>query len=135
MTDTRATGSRRPGVAARAITIAALAALVLGSGGCVYRINIQQGNLLDEEQIEQLEVGMTRKQVRFLLGTPMVDDPFHQERWDYLYYLALGRKTPLKSHMLTVYFEGDVVSRIERHGELEDTTMEPRGLPEPDQAG
>ncbi len=135
MTDTRAVSSTRPAVAARTIALAALAALLLASGGCVYRINIQQGNLLDEEQIEQLEVGMTRKQVRFLLGTPMVDDPFHQERWDYLYYLALGRKTPLKSHMLTVYFEGDVVSRIERHGELEDTTLEPRGLPEPDQAG
>ncbi|MEJ2604195.1 MAG: outer membrane protein assembly factor BamE [Gammaproteobacteria bacterium] len=135
MTDRRANGSRRLAVASRAVVITALAALAVGAGGCVYRINIQQGNLLDEAQIEQLEIGMTRKQVRFLLGTPMVDDPFHQERWDYLYYLRIGRKDPLKSHMLTVHFDGDVVSRIERQGEVEDTTMEPRGLPEPDQAG
>lgn len=135
MTETGATGTTRRSAATRAVAVIAAAALLLGAGGCVYRINIQQGNLLDEEQIEQLEVGMTRKQVRFLLGTPMVDDPFHQERWDYLYYLRLGREDPVRSHMLTVYFDGDTVSRIERHGEVEDTTMEPRGLPEPDQSG
>ncbi|WP_405238551.1 outer membrane protein assembly factor BamE [Lentisalinibacter orientalis] len=132
-TNTGATHGWMPVRALRGITLAALAGLLLG--GCVYRINIQQGNLLDEEQIEQLEVGMTRKQVRFLLGTPMVDDPFHAERWDYVYYLALGRREPIMSHMLTVYFEGDLVSRIERHEDLEDETMEPRGLPEPDQSG
>lgn len=128
-----ATRGRMPGPALRGLALAALAGLLLG--GCVYRINIQQGNLLDEEQIEQLEVGMTRKQVRFLLGTPMVDDPFHAERWDYVYYLALGRRDPIMSHMLTVYFDGDLVSRIERHQDLEDETMEPRGLPEPDKSG
>lgn len=133
MTDRGATLGWTRGRAWRGLALAALAGLMLG--GCVYRINIQQGNLLDEEQIEQLEVGMTRKQVRFLLGTPMVNDPFHAERWDYVYYLALGRKEPVMSHMLTVWFEGDLVSRIERHDQLEDETMEPRGLPEPDQSG
>ncbi len=133
MTDRGAIRGSMPGRALRGLALAALAGLMLG--GCVYRINVQQGNLLDEEQIEQLEVGMTRKQVRFLLGTPMVSDPFHAERWDYVYYLALGRKEPVMSHMLTVYFEGDLVSRIERHEQVEDETMEPRGLPEPDQRG
>ncbi len=133
MTDSGAIRGSVPGRALRGLALAALAGLMLG--GCVYRINVQQGNLLDEEQIEQLEVGMTRKQVRFLLGTPMVADPFHAERWDYVYYLALGRKEPIMSHMLTVYFEGDLVSRIERHEEVEDETLEPRGLPEPDQRG
>ncbi len=105
------------------------------SSGCVYRINIQQGNLLKEEQIEQLEVGMTRKQVRFLLGTPMVDDPFHQERWDYIYYIRIGRRDPFQSHMLTVYFDGDTVARIERRAVAEDTTPEPQGLPDAESAG
>jgi outer membrane protein assembly factor BamE len=133
MTDRGAIRGSMPGRALRGLALAALAGLMLG--GCVYRINIQQGNLLDEEQIEQLEVGMTRKQVRFLLGTPMVRDPFHAERWDYVYYLALGRNEPVMSHMLTVWFEGDLVSRIERHQQVEDETMEPRGLPGPDQRG
>lgn len=135
MRDKAAIGFGRYGRLVRGLAIGALVAVLLGSGGCVYRINIQQGNLLKTEQIEQLEVGMTRKQVRFLLGTPMVDDPFHQERWDYIYYIRIGRRDPFQSHMLTVYFDGDTVARIERRNAAEDTTPEPRGLPEPDQAG
>ena len=61
------------------------------SGGCVYRANIAQGNLIKQEDLDQAEVGMTRNQIRFLLGTPMIDDPFHKNRWDYVYYLKLGR--------------------------------------------
>ena len=58
---------------------------------CVYRIDIQQGNLLDHVDIDQIEVGMTRSQVQFLLGTPMVADSFHRDRWDYAYYFRRGR--------------------------------------------
>jgi len=61
------------------------------AGGCVYQANLSQGNLLKQEDLDQVEVGMTRRQVRFLLGTPMIDDPFHEERWDYVYYLKIGR--------------------------------------------
>ena len=64
---------------------------LLVSSGCVYRASISQGNLVQEEDLAQLEVGMTRKQVRFLLGTPMIDDPFHRDRWDYVYYQRIGR--------------------------------------------
>ena len=51
------------------------------SVGCVYRANISQGNLIKQEDLDQVEIGMTRNQVRFLLGTPMIDDPFHVDRW------------------------------------------------------
>src|SRR5262245_52290145 len=64
----------RPIPRAAALPVALLAALALAA--CVYRMDIQQGNLLDVEQVEQVEVGMTRSQVRFLLGTPMVIDSF-----------------------------------------------------------
>ena len=70
-----------------------LAALALTA--CVYRIDIQQGNLLDDEDIVQIEVGMTRSQVQFLLGTPMVADSFHRDRWDYAYYFRRGRSPDL----------------------------------------
>src|SRR5882757_9427089 len=58
------------------------AALVLGSSGCVYRVPIQQGNLLETKDIDQVAVGMTQAQVRYVLGTPMVVDPFSKDRWD-----------------------------------------------------
>jgi outer membrane protein assembly factor BamE len=84
---------------------------------CVYRMNIQQGNYLEPRAVEQLKVGMTRSQVRYLLGTPMVPDAFDTDRWVYLYYLKEGRlRTPAQRN-LTVYFDGDKVARIERDGE------------------
>ena len=72
----------------RALTLAALA---LTLGACVYRIDIQQGNLLEAGDVDLLTVGMERGQVQFLLGTPMIHDPFHRDRWDYPYYYVRGR--------------------------------------------
>ena len=92
-------------------------ALVVGSG-CVYRANISQGNLVKEEDLAQLEIGMTRSQVRFLLGTPMIDDPFNKDRWDYVYFLKIGRRDAIFKRWLSVYFEDDVVSEIRRDQEL-----------------
>ncbi len=92
---------------------------LLLSSGCVYRASIAQGNLVKEENLEQLDVGMTRKQVRFLLGTPMIDDPFHRDRWDYVYYLKVGRKDASYKRWVSVFFEDDIVSEIRRDQELD----------------
>jgi outer membrane protein assembly factor BamE len=81
---------------------------------CVYRIDIQQGNLLDDEDIVQIEVGMTRSQVQFLLGTPMVADSFHRNRWDYAYYFRRGRSPDVIQRWVVVHFENDRVTRIDR---------------------
>ena len=89
----------------------ALAAL---ASGCVYRINIQQGNFLDQGAVEQVKPGMTRSQVRYLLGTPLVADPFDKERWDYIYYLKKGRSRHVDSRRVTVYFEGDKVAKLDK---------------------
>src|SRR3981189_237649 len=89
----------------------ALAAL---ASGCVYRINIQQGNYLDQTAVEQVKAGMTRSQVRYLLGTPMVADSFNKERWDYIYYLKKGRSPHAASRRVTVYFDGDKVARLDK---------------------
>ena len=59
------------------------------ASGCVYKMSIQQGNYLVAESVSQLKEGMTRSQVRFLLGTPMVPDAFDDSRWDYLLLLQL----------------------------------------------
>ena len=100
-------------LARRVAHTGALVAVLLISG-CVYRIDIQQGNLLEESAIEQVEVGMTRSQVQFLLGTPMVSDSFHHDRWDYTYYLKRGRSRDVERRWFIVFFQGDEVVRLER---------------------
>jgi outer membrane protein assembly factor BamE len=82
--------------------------------GCVYRINIQQGNFLDPKAVEQLSVGMTRSQVRYLLGTPEVPNAFDHDRWDYFFYYKHGRTRKAEQAQISVYFEDDKVARIEQ---------------------
>ncbi|MCS6946563.1 MAG: outer membrane protein assembly factor BamE [Steroidobacteraceae bacterium] len=94
----------------------ALVSVLLLASGCVYRQAIQQGNFLEPASVKQLQVGMTRSQVRFLLGTPMLPDAFDKDRWDYVYYLQTSRRKPPEQWRLTVWFEGDVVSRFENAG-------------------
>lgn len=89
---------------------------------CVYRIDIQQGNLLEDKDIGQVEVGMTRSQVQFLLGTPMVSDSFHHDRWDYAYYFRQGRSRDVQHRWLIVYFQNERVARVERDVELQPPT-------------
>jgi outer membrane protein assembly factor BamE len=88
--------------------------LAVLSSGCVYRMSITQGNFLEGKSVDQLQVGMTRAQVRYLLGTPMVPDAFDKERWDYLYYFKRGRlKTPEQRHLI-VFFQEDKVTKFDR---------------------
>ncbi|MBU3693651.1 MAG: outer membrane protein assembly factor BamE [Rhodocyclaceae bacterium] len=77
-----------------------------------YRINVQQGNALTQEMVAKLKPGMTRSQVRFVLGTPMVQDAFHANRWDYVYLFTEGHKAT-KSRRLTVIFDEDRLLRLE----------------------
>ncbi len=84
-----------------------LLGLLLGASllsGCVYRMPIQQGNHLDEATVNQVQPGMTRVQVRYLLGTPMVPGGFVNSRWDYDFYLKLKRLEHPLTARATVYF-------------------------------
>lgn len=78
----------------------------------VYRIAVQQGNYIEEEMVDQLETGMTKRQVKFILGTPMVEDTFNQDRWDYYYSVKRGDKVLHNNHF-TVYFENNVLAKWE----------------------
>ncbi len=82
------------------------------SAGCVYHINIQQGNYLDQNAVNQVQAGMTRSQVRYLLGTPLAADPFTKDRWDYIYYLKKGRSGHVDTRRVTVFFDGDKVASL-----------------------
>jgi outer membrane protein assembly factor BamE len=93
--------------------------------GCVYRMNIQQGNFLEGRTVDQLQVGMTRSQVRYLLGTPMVPDSFDKARWDYLYYFRKGRlKRPEERHVI-IFFKEEKVEHFVRDNVPESPPMGP----------
>ena len=104
------------------LVTAAVVFLTLCLDACVYRIDIQQGNLLEQKDIDRVEVGMTRSQVQFLLGTPMVEDSFHRNRWDYAYYFRRGRSQNVTRRWMTVYFQDDKVAKIERDLKLQPTS-------------
>jgi len=102
----------------------ALLVLACTASGCVYRITVQQGNYLEKRNTDQLTAGMTKVQVRYLLGTPMMPSMFDNDRWDY--YLKVGRWSPVQ-RQLTVYFKEDKVDRIDKHGQ-EAVTPDAPGL-------
>jgi outer membrane protein assembly factor BamE len=77
-----------------------------------YRPDIQQGNFISQEAFSQLQVGQTREQVRFLLGTPLLTDIFHADRWDYAFYLARGNGE-LTTSRVTVHFKDNKVAKID----------------------
>jgi len=78
----------------------------------VYRIAIQQGNYLEDDMIEQLKEGLTKRQVRYIMGTPMIEDTFSADRWDYYYNVKRGDKK-LRSNHFIVYFENDRLTHWE----------------------
>lgn len=97
-----------------AARIAACVALwALGTTACVYQMPIQQGNYPDAASLAQVKAGMTRAQVRYLLGTPQVPGAFDNDRWDYDYYLKVGHGTAPRRARATVYFQNDLVDRID----------------------
>ncbi|MEW9897373.1 outer membrane protein assembly factor BamE [Chitinivorax sp. PXF-14] len=98
----------------RKILIAATLGGVLSACSVLtpYKLDIQQGNYITEDMTAKLKVGMTRNQVRYVLGTPLLVDPFHANRWDYLYReVKDGKLSDSKS--FAVYFEGDKAVKFE----------------------
>ena len=81
-------------------------------GLSTYRIDIQQGNVLTQEMVDKLKPGMTRQQVRFVLGTPPIVDPFHPDRWDYVYYYKKGGAVQ-EHRRLVLLFDGDTLKRVD----------------------
>jgi len=78
----------------------------------VYRINVEQGNVVNEEMVEKLRPGLNKRQVRYIMGTPLIEDSFHDDRWDYRYLLRNGTTTLLETR-LTLWFENDELARAE----------------------
>ena len=77
-----------------------------------HKLDIQQGNTIKLEQVESLEIGMTKSEVRKIMGSPMLSDPFHSQRWDYIYRFIPNKGFERKS-LLTLYFEDDMLVKID----------------------
>ena len=79
------------------------------AGGCAYRPDLAQGNFVEQEACDQLRAGMTKEQVRYVLGTPMLVDPFDANRWYYVHYYRTGWKSP-KIQNLVLLFQGNLLA-------------------------
>lgn len=117
-----------------------LAALIVSSGllaGCSFdsvvglvdpsRIDVRQGNYVDQEMVAQLRRGMTRDQVRYVLGSPLVVDMFRTDRWDYVYRFRPG-SGEAQQRVISLFFAGDVLERIE--GDVAAASGEPVAQPQ-----
>jgi outer membrane protein assembly factor BamE len=83
----------------------------LGETPLMYKPTIQQGNVVTQEMVDKLEPGMNRRQVTYILGTPLLVDAFHQDRWDYIYTKEVGGGAGNKTH-ISLFFEDDILVRI-----------------------
>lgn len=93
------------------IAIFTLGVALFVSACSVHRIDIQQGNVITEEARVQLQLGMTREQVQFLLGTPLLIDSFHKDRWDYVYNFIREGEEP-EEQRLSLFFQQDKLVRV-----------------------
>lgn len=112
------------------LVLVSLAVLLMS--GCIshlrpYKMDIRQGNYVSPEMREKLKLGMSKQQVRYVMGTPLLADAFHGDRWDYRYSFAEGGKLKEQQGM-TLYFEGDTLARIDDAGML---PLPPQPAPEP----
>jgi outer membrane protein assembly factor BamE len=89
------------------LTLVGLLALAGCSFPGVYKIDIQQGNVVTQDMIDQLRPGMTRRQVRFIMGNPLLTDTFHADRWDYLYSLQPGGGERQQERMTLIFNSND----------------------------
>lgn len=94
------------------LVVALSSALLTGGCGLIYKVNVYQGSLLEKRNVDQLKPGLNKRQVYALLGSPSVQDPFHQSRWDYVSTVSRRGSDPeIKNLVLT--FEGDNLASIE----------------------
>lgn len=93
--------------------ILALIISIVSLPACTYRVDIQQGNRIESEKIAQLEVGMTKRQVEFLLGEPAIKDIYHPETWHYVYFLKSGEDASIKKKVMILRFDGELLKTIE----------------------
>lgn len=101
----------------RQVLLVFLCVLTSSLIGCYrgYQLDIDQGNVITLEKVSQLQLGMTREAVQFVMGTPLVKDPFHLDRWDYFYSFTSGNKRTASQKQLTIFFENNILTDIRQN--------------------
>ena len=79
----------------------------------VHKVNVQQGNIVDQAQVNKLRPGMDKNQVNFIMGTPSIVDTFHNDRWEYIYTMYEGNKDKFKQKRISLFFEDQKLARIQ----------------------
>ena len=117
----------------KVLNIVALTAMLVLIDGCsslkfpfAYEVRVQQGNWIEQQMIDQLEVGMTKSQVRYVMGSPLIQDTFSPDRWDYYFTVKQGDKE-MKERRIAVYFEGDKLARWETNLHTDENRNDPTG--------
>lgn len=90
--------------------------LIAALSGCIYKIDVQQGNLVTQEMVDKLKLGMTKGEVKLTLGTPLLNDVFHQNEWDYYFSNSRNGRVASQPSRLTVRFKDDKLASIEGSG-------------------
>lgn len=116
----------------RSILAATAASLLVSCGTtglstpklAAYRMEIQQGNFVSQEMVSQLKPGMSKDQVRFVMGTPLISDSFHADRWDYVFRRQKANSKELEQRNLAVFFEDGKLKRVD--GDVTPTAPEPK---------
>jgi len=101
-----------------AIFFAAYTVLALAACSSItpsfYKLDVRQGNVLEAEKVAQLQPGMSKQQVQNILGSPLLTDPFHRDRWDYVYaFYPRGNREKGEERHLILYFQGEVLAQIQ----------------------
>ncbi|MDM8545430.1 outer membrane protein assembly factor BamE [Candidatus Venteria ishoeyi] len=112
-------------LAKRFLAVFLFASLLL-LNGCIYQLDIQQGNLITQDMVNRLELGMSKQKVRFIMGTPLLKDMFHPQRWDYFYSFKPGHDAASKRH-ISLFFEQEVLVRVE--GDMQVDLKQPKSAP------
>ena len=101
-----------------------LLCLIFNLSACIYKMDIHQGNVVDADRMDKLELGMSRRQVVDLLGSPQVLDPFHSQRWDYFSLDKTKNQRETTRSVLTLLFDGDNLSEIRLPAPVEEKKAE-----------
>jgi len=104
-----------------------LLSLLLACGSrllTVHKIDVQQGNALDAEMVDKIEIGMTQEQVQYVLGNPVITDSFHPDRWDYIYLFTPGYGEKERRQLTLIFDRGEVIT-IDKHNIVKSDTPDP----------
>ncbi len=102
----------------RLLLFSALLAIIVTSSGCLYRVDIHQGNRIDYAVIDQLAIGMTRRQVEFLLGEPAIVDIYHPDTWHYVLYYKSGEDDSVQKRIMSLQFDNELLTEIKGDRDL-----------------